>query len=237
MISLSDLSQLFVADGWLGALAQGALVSLQISAGAFVLGLGIGLLVALIKLKGPRWLVQLANVYTTLYRAMPELLLILLLYYAGTDLLNMAMAAMDRPSVTVNGFIAAVLVLGIVQGAYSAEIIRGAIQAIPHGQIEAARAYGIERWLLVRRILLPSMLPYAMAGLSNLWLVLVKDSALISIVGYSELLSVGKQAAGSTKHYLVFYLAVAAFYFVITLVSGRLFRVLERRTNRWLPQH
>ena len=108
--------------------------------------------------------------------------------------------------------VSTVLVLGIVQGAYSAEIIRGAIQAIPVGQLEAARAFGIERWLLVRRVLLPSMLPFAMAGLSNLWLVLVKDSALISIVGYSELLSVGKQAAGSTKHYLVFYLAVAAVY-------------------------
>jgi polar amino acid transport system permease protein len=81
------------------------------------------------------------------------------------------------------------------------------------------------------------MLPYAMAGLSNLWLVLVKDSALISIVGYSELLSVGKQAAGSTKHYLVFYLAVAAVYFIITLVSNGAFRLFERRINRWMPQH
>ena len=80
MISLSELSQLFVADGWLNALLQGAVVTLQISAGAFVLGLGIGLLVAMIKLKGPRWLVRLANLYTTLYRAVPELLLILLLY-------------------------------------------------------------------------------------------------------------------------------------------------------------
>jgi len=76
-----------------------------------------------------------------------------------------------------------------------------------------------------------------MAGLSNLWLVLVKDSALISIVGYSELLSVGKQAAGSTKHYLVFYLAVAAVYFIITLISNGAFRVFERRINRWMPQH
>lgn len=237
MISLSEVTQLFVADGWLDALAHGALVTLQISAGAFVLGLSIGLVVALIKLRGPHWLVRLANLYTTLYRAVPELLLILLLYYAGTDLLNMLMAAIGRPSITVNGFAAAVLVLGIVQGAYSAEILRGAILAIPHGQVEAARAFGIERWLLLRRMILPSMLPFALAGLSNLWLVLVKDSALISIVGYSELLSVGKQAAGSTKHYLVFYLAVAAFYFIITLLSNGAWRLLERRINRWLPQH
>ena len=237
MISLSELSQLFVADGWLNALLQGAVVTLQISAGAFVLGLGIGLLVAMIKLKGPRWMVRLANLYTTLYRAVPELLMILLLYYAGTDLLNAVLRSFDQSSVQVNGFIAAVLVLGIVQGAYSAEIIRGAIMAIPFGQVEAARAFGVERLLLLRRMILPSMLPYAMGGLSNLWLVLIKDSALISVVGYSELLSVGKQAAGSTKHYLVFYLAVAACYFVMTLLSNLVFQMIERHSNRWMPKH
>lgn len=236
-MSLPELSQLFITDGWLVALLQGAVITLQISAGAFLLGLGIGLVVALIKLKGSPWMVAMANCYTTLYRAVPELLLILLLYYAGTDLLNALLKSFDQSSVQVNGFIAAVLVLGIVQGAYSAEIIRGAIQAIPFGQIEAARSYGVERLLLLRRIVLPSMLPYAMGGLSNLWLVLIKDSALISVVGYSELLSVGKQAAGSTKHYLVFYLAVAGCYFVMTLLSNLVFQLIERHSNRWMPKH
>jgi polar amino acid transport system permease protein len=236
-MSLPEMSQLFITDGWLGALLHGAVITLQISAGAFLLGLSIGLVVALIKLKGAPWMVSLANCYTTLYRAVPELLLILLLYYAGTDLLNAVLASLGHSSVQVNGFVAAVLVLGIVQGAYSAEIIRGAIQAIPFGQIEAARAFGVERLLLLRRIILPSMLPYAMGGLSNLWLVLIKDSALISVVGYSELLSVGKQAAGSTKHYLVFYLSVAAIYFIMTLLSNVVFQLIERHSNRWMPKH
>ena len=131
----------------------------------------------------------------------------------------------------------AVVVLGIVQGAYSGEIIRGAIESIPHGQIEAARAYGINRLMLVRRVILPSMLPFAIAGLSNLWLVLVKESALISVVGYSELLTAGRQAAASTKHYLLFYLAVAAFYYLITLVSSSVFRQVEVRFERWMPRH
>lgn len=236
-MSLPEFSQLFITDGWLLALLQGAVITLQISTGAFLLGLGIGLVVALVKLKGSPWMVGLANCYTTLYRAVPELLLILLLYYAGTDLLNALLAEAGHSSVQVNGFIAAVLVLGIVQGAYSAEIIRGAILAIPFGQIEAARSFGVERLLLLRRIILPSMLPYAMGGLSNLWLVLIKDSALISVVGYSELLSVGKQAAGSTKHYLVFYLAVAACYFLMTLLSNLVFQLIERHSNRWMPKH
>ncbi|MDP3845128.1 MAG: ABC transporter permease subunit [Pseudomonas sp.] len=236
-MSLPEISQLFITDGWLVALLHGAVITLQISAGAFLLGLAIGLVVALIKLKGAPWMVSLANCYTTLYRAVPELLLILLLYYAGTDLLNALLASLGQSSVQVNGFVAAVLVLGIVQGAYSAEIIRGAIQAIPFGQIEAARAFGVERLLLLRRVILPSMLPYAMGGLSNLWLVLIKDSALISVVGYSELLSVGKQAAGSTKHYLVFYLSVAAIYFIMTLLSNVVFQLIERHSNRWMPKH
>ena len=118
-MTVTEISRLFFADGWLQALAEGMVKTLGISLGAFVLGLSIGLIVAMVKLKGPRWMVVCANWYTTLYRAVPELLLILLLYYAGTDLLNLAMAAMGRPSVEVNGFLAAVVVLGIVQGAYS----------------------------------------------------------------------------------------------------------------------
>ena len=236
-MTVSEISRLFFTDGWLQALAQGMVKTLGISLGAFVLGLSIGLIVAMVKLKGPRWMVVCAYCYTTLYRAVPELLLILLLYYAGADLINLTMAALGQPSVEINGFMAAVVVLGIVQGAYSGEIIRGAIESIPHGQIEAARSYGINRLMLVRRVILPSMLPFAIAGLSNLWLVLVKESALISVVGYSELLTAGRQAAASTKHYLLFYLAVAAFYYLITLVSSSVFRQVEVRFERWMPRH
>ncbi len=231
-----EIQRLLFADGWLQALAQGAVQTLGISVGAFVLGLSLGLVVALVKLWGPRWLVIWANCYTTLYRAVPELLLILLLYYAGSDLLNLLMASMGQPPVEVNGFLAAIVVLGIVQGAYSAEIIRGAIEAIPVGQIEAGRAYGMKPFMVLRRVLVPSMLPHVVAGLSNLWLVLVKDSALISVVGYSELLGAGRQAAASTKHYLMFYLAVAAFYYLITLVSSLVFRRFEARFERWMPR-
>ncbi|GAC1031566.1 ABC transporter permease [Pseudomonas sp. No.21] len=231
-----EIQRLLFTDGWLQALAQGAVKTLGISIGAFVLGLSLGLVVALVKLWGPRWLVIWANCYTTLYRAVPELLLILLLYYAGSDLLNLLMAAAGQPPVEVNGFLAGIVVLGIVQGAYSAEIIRGAIEAIPVGQIEAGRAYGMKPFMVLRRVLVPSMLPHVVAGLSNLWLVLVKDSALISVVGYSELLGAGRQAPASTKHYLMFYLAVAAFYYLITLVSSLVFRRFEARFERWMPR-
>jgi len=224
-----------VIGDWGAALLQGAWVTLQISLGAFAVGLAIGLAVALAKLSGNRVLLPLACAYTTVCRAVPELLLILLLYYAGSDAINALLQLAGRAPVDINGFAAAVTVLGIVQGAYAAEIIRGAVLAIPPGHIEAAKAFGCGRWLTVRRVVLPEMLPYALAGLANLWLVLLKDSALISVVGYNELLFTTKQAAGSSRQYLLFYLAVALIYLAITLLSNLLFARVERSFRRWLP--
>lgn len=224
-----------VIGEWGAALLQGLLVTLQISLGAFAVGLLIGLLVALAKLSGHRALLPLACTYTTVCRAVPELLLILLLYYAGSDAVNALLALFGHAPVEINGFAAAVAVLGIVQGAYAAEIIRGAVLAIPYGHIEAAKAFGCSRSHIVRRVVLPEMMPYALAGLANLWLVLLKDSALISVVGYNELLFTTKQAAGSTRQYLLFYVAVALLYLAVTLLSNLVFQHFERRFQRWMP--
>lgn len=234
---ISDSSLMVSAVSWLPALLKGTVVTLQISLGAFAMGLLIGFPVALIKLKGGPTLVRLANSYTTVCRSVPELLLILLLYYAGADLINRITLALGGEAVDINGFAAAVVVLGIVQGAYVAEIIRGAILAVPFGQIEAARALSMPALLTTRRIIIPAMVPYALGGLSNLWLILIKDSALISVVGYSELLYTAKQAAGGSKHYFMFYLLAAAIYLCITVVSSTLFQAAERRMSRWIPAH
>ena len=221
---------------WMPALMQGAVVSLQISIGAFVIGLLIGLMVALVKLKAGPIGLRLANSYTTICRSVPELLLILLLYYAGSDLINKITQSMGYENLDINGFMVAVIVLGIVQGAYIAEILRGAILAVPFGQIEAARALAMPAPMYTRRIILPAMMPYAIGGLSNLWLILIKDSALISVVGYSELLFTAKQAAGTTKHYFVFYVLAGALYWFFTLLSSLVFKWFENRLARWLPQ-
>jgi polar amino acid transport system permease protein len=162
-------------------------------------------------------------------------LLILLLYYVGSMLLNSLMAQMGYGVLNVSGPLAAILVLGLVQGAYASEIFRAAIQAIPFGQIEAARAFGLSGFGLFRRVTLPIMAPYAMAGMANLWINLIKDSALISVVGTNELLYTAKQGAGSTRHYLLFYLTAAAMYYAVTLVSNYLSGRLERRIRRWMP--
>lgn len=222
-------------EQWQVPIRHGALVTIQISIGAFVVGMLIGIVAALAKLSGGPLAKRIANLYTTICRAIPELLLILLLYYAGTDALNGLLAAMGISSIEIDGYLAAIIVLGIVQGAYSSEILRAAILAVPAGQLEAATAIGFSRTTIFYRILLPAMAPVALPGIANLWISLIKDSALISVVGFGELMQAGKQAAGATKSYMAYYLAIGAVYLCMTLVSTQVFRLFERRTSRWRP--
>jgi polar amino acid transport system permease protein len=195
----------------------------------------IGICGAYGKLYGGPVVRDLFEVYTTVVRAVPELVLILLLYYAGTDLINQLLAVFGRAPVDINGLVAGIGVLGIVQGAYSTEVLRGAILAIPQGQIEAARAYGMPPRLLLRRITLPAMLPFAIPGLANLWLIATKDTALLAIVGFSELTQTTRLAAGSTKAYLTFFLAAGALYLMLSLVSNFYIARIERRARRGMP--
>ena len=221
--------------GWGGTLLTGAAATLAISAGAYLIGIVIGMLGALGKLSGNRVLETVLNLYTTLIRSVPELILIVGLYYAGTDGLNRLLQLAGLPVLEVNGFIAAVAVLGFVQGAYMTEVLRGAIMAIPNGQIEAARAFGMSPLLRFRRVVLPALLPNALPGLSNLWLAVTKDSALVAVVGYQELALATRLAGASTKQYFLFFMAAALMYLAITLISNFIFRQIERHVRRGQP--
>lgn len=218
--------------GWGGNLLRGAVNSLIIALGAFALGLVIGIGGALGKLGGGPVARDLLAVYTTVVRAVPELILILLLYYAGTDILNQVLRMLGQRPVEISGLAAGIGVLGIVQGAYATEVLRGAIQSVPAGQIDAARAFGMSRVQVFVRVTLPAMLPNALPGMSNLWLIATKDTALLAIVGFAELTLETRQAAGSTRAYFTFFLAAGAIYLVMTLVSGRVFGWLEARYRR-----
>ncbi len=233
----NEISLMSMVGEWVPVLMRGAVVTLKIAFGSFAIGLAIGVLVALAKLKGNKPARYLANAYITVCRAVPELLLIILLFYAGNDFLNAILKLMNQDAVNLDGFWVAILTLGCVQGAYAAEIIRGAIQAIPFGHIEAAKSFGCGNGLVFRRIVIPEMVPFALAGLANLWIILIKDTALVSIVGYNELLAVTKQAAGLTRQYLLFYLVIALIYLVFTLISTYAFSRIERRYKRWIPSH
>jgi polar amino acid transport system permease protein len=208
----------------------------QIALGAYGLGLLIGIGGAYGKLYGGPVARDLLGLYTTVVRAVPELVLILMLYFAGTDLVNRILIAFGHQPVDINGLVAGIGVLGIVQGAYSTEVLRGAILSIPQGQIEAARAYGMPPGLLLRRITLPAMLPFAIPGLANLWLIATKDTALLAIVGFNELTQTTRLAAGATKAYFTFFLAAGALYLALTLFSNVIIARVERWARRGTPQ-
>jgi polar amino acid transport system permease protein len=218
--------------GWGGVLLRGLLNSIEIAIGGYAFGLLLGIGGACGKLYGGPITRDLMECYTTIVRAVPELVLILLLYYAGTDALNYVLGFIGIGEIDISGLVAGIFVIGVVQGAYTTEVLRGAIKAVPAGQIEAARAYGMSPTKVMTRVTLPAMLPYAIPGLSNLWLIATKDTALLAVVGFSELTLVTRQAAGATKAYLLFFCAAGALYLMLTLVSDVLIRFIERRARR-----
>lgn len=218
---------------WALPLLNGALVTLEIAVASYAIGILLGLLGSAAKLSGVGALKGIATGYTTLVRAVPELLLIILLYYAGTQGISSFVNALGfEGTVEVNGFAAAIAVLAFVQGAYMTEVFRGAIMAIPTGQIEAADSYGMSRALKFRRIVIPGMIPNSLAGMSNLWLILVKETALVSVVGFEELFFTAQQAAASTGSYFTFYAAAGVLYLAMTMSSNAIFTRAERYVRR-----
>ena len=221
--------------GWGGFLLHGLATSMIIAFGGYFFGLAIGVAGAFGKLYGGPVVQDLLACYTTIIRGVPELVLIVLLYYAGTDIVNHVLMFIGAPPVNISGMSAGISVIGVVQGAYSTEVLRGAIKAIPPGQVEAGRAYGMGPLLLLRRITLPAMMPYAIPGLANLWLIATKDTALLAVVGFTELTMATRQAGGATKAYFLFFFTAGLLYFGVTLISNAVIRVIERRAYAGMP--
>ncbi len=218
--------------GWGGTLLAGLANTMVIAVGAYALGLTIGIAGAFGKLYGGPITRDLLAVYTTIVRAVPELVLILILFYAVPGLINEILVGLGHERIVLPPLITGIAVLGVVQGAYSTEVLRGAIQAVPHGQIEAARAMGMTPVLTARRITLPLMTSNAIPGLANLWLNATKDTALLAVIGFSELTKATYQAAATTKAFFTFYLAAMALYLAISLLSTVLFGRVERWARR-----
>lgn len=237
MFDSIDFSLLaFNSPGWGGALLRGFLRSVELAAGGYAMGILIGIFGASAKLYGGRVLRDIAEIYTMVIRAVPELVLMLLFYYAGTDLMNRAAQAMGFEGFDVNGLLAGILVIGLVQGGYATEVIRGAIQAVPYGQIEAAHAFGMKPFKVMRRVTIPAMTPHAIPGMANLWMIATKDTALLAVIGFSELTLVARQAAAATRAYFLFFFAAGALYLILTLASNVILRWYEKRARRGLVQ-
>ena len=218
--------------GWGATLLEGLAKSVMIALGAFSLGLVIGTLGAYGKLYGGPLTRDLLSVYTTIVRAVPELILILILYFAFTSSINNVLLSWGFERIQISGFAAGIAVLGVVQGAYATEVLRGAILSVPPGQIEAARAMGMPPLMLAWRVTLPQMLAAAVPGLANLWLVATKDTALLAVVGYAELTLVTRQAASTTKAFFTFFMAAGLLYLAISIISTLIFGRIEAWARR-----
>jgi len=218
-----------MATEYLPLLAQGAALSLCVMLVSLAVALALGLVNALIKLFGPRWLRWVSTGYTTLVRGIPELVIMLLLFFGGEMLVNGVLGLLGLGPLRFNTFIFGVLAIGFVFGAYYTETFRGAFLTVERGQLEAAMAYGMSPGQVFRRVLLPQMLSFAIPGINNNWLGLMKASALVSILGLEDMVWLAEQAGRATQKPFLFYFLVALIYMAITAISSWGFSRLSRR--------
>lgn len=209
---------------------QGAVLTVGVSIGALGVAIVFGLAGAAAKLSGNKVPVALATVYTTIIRGIPDLVLMLLVFYGGTIGLNAVLAALgSKHTVDIEPFTAGVLTLGFIYGAYMAETFRGAILSIPKGQMEAARAFGMGPVKTFVRIVLPQMVRYALPGFTNNWLVLIKATALVSIIGLKDMTYLASQAGAATRSTFVYFTFTAVLFLVYTSVSLYALKKLQAR--------
>lgn len=224
----------FGPDGWGWALVSGAGLTLAVALVAMAIGSVLGGILAAAAASRRPWLMRIAAIYGLVLRGVPELLVVLLLYFGTPELLAalaafFGLAAPGSPPAFLTGSIA----IGLVSAAYQAEVFRGGMLAVPHGQIEAAMAAGMGPATRLRRIILPQVLHHVLPPLGNIWQFNLKDSALVSITGLAELMRVSLVAAGSTRRPFVFFAAAMVLYLMLTSASSAVFRLLERRGARW----
>lgn len=212
------------------SILQGSLLTVAVSLCSLVVAVILGLLGASARLSGHPVAVALGTAYTSVIRGIPDLVLMLLVFYGGTMGLNHMMELMgSKRTVDINPFVAGVLTLGFIYGAYMTETFRGAILAIPKGQSEAAWAFGMGRTQTFLRIIAPQMVRYALPGFTNNWLVLIKSTALVSLIGLKEMTYLSKQASAATRSPFEFFLFSAALFLVFTSVSLYVLRKINAR--------
>lgn len=221
-------------NGWGGMLLAGASMTILVAIGGFCFGGIIGSLVAWAKISGNTAARIAANIYTTILRGVPDLLIIYLFYFGGSAVVTSIghLIFGGEGFIGVPSFMTGVIALGIVSGAYQAEVLRGAYSALSKGELEAARSVGMHRRLMLRRIIAPQVLRHAIPGLGNIWQLILKQSALISVTGLIELLFISRMAASATRMPFPFYLTAIIIYLVITAVSGWGFKKMEERMMR-----
>ncbi|EOQ73404.1 MULTISPECIES: ABC transporter permease [Acinetobacter calcoaceticus/baumannii complex] len=216
-------------SGYGPLLLSGTWMTLQLALLSLLLSVIIGLIGASSKLSNIKILRYIATAYTTLIRSVPDLVIMLLLFYSLQLGLNQITEALQMDQIDINPFVAGVITLAFIYGAYFTETFRGAFQSVPKGQIEAAMAYGMTPWQVFHRVLFPQMMRFALPGIGNNWQVLIKATALVSIIGLTDIVKITQDAGRSTMQLFFFSIVAAAIYLAITTVSNLILMWLERR--------
>lgn len=226
----------FGPDGWGDELASGLLVTVSLALATLPLGLAAGFALALAKQSPERSLRMAADVYTTIFRGLPELLTLFLVFY-GAQLGLQRVVAWFSPgaSIEINAFAAGMVALGAVFSSYASEVFLSAFRAIPQGQYEAGHAIGLTRWQTMRFVVLPQLVRIALPGLSNLWLILVKDTALVSVIGLSDVIRQAGIAARVTREAFLFFGVACLLYLGLAILSSVAFLFIERWAGKAEP--
>ncbi|MFW6501183.1 ABC transporter permease [Acinetobacter baumannii] len=215
-------------SGYGPLLLSGTWMTIQLALLSLLLSVIIGLIGASSKLSNIKALRYIATAYTTLIRSVPDLVIMLLLFYSLQLGLNQITEALQMDQIDINPFVAGVITLAFIYGTYFTETFRGAFQSVPRGQIEAAMAYGMTPWQVFHRVLFPQMMRFALPGIGNNWQVLIKATALVSIIGLTDIVKITQDAGRSTMQLFFFSIVAAAIYLAITTVSNLILIWLER---------
>ena len=223
----------FGDTGWGDELFRATLMTIAVSITAMIIGFSFAAIFTPLKLSKYKSLNLVANIYTTVIRGVPELLVIYLFFFGGSGAI-MFVASMFgyNDYIEINAFVTGSFAIGIISGAYSTEVFRGAIQSIDKGQFEAAKVLGFSKFKQFYKIILPQMLRLAIPNLSNVWQITLKDTSLISVTGLVEIMRQSYIAAGSTRDPLFFYSFAAILYLLLTFLSMKLINKLEVKYSR-----
>lgn len=224
----------FGPSGWGLPLLQGTWLTIRLALSTLPVGLVLGLALALGMNSTDRpVLSRFCTVFVTIFRGLPELLTIFIIYYGVQLLLKQSTTALGWQPIEVNGFVAGMLALGLVFGAFSSEVFLTAIQAVAKGQSEAAFALGLSKADRFRFVTAPQLLRIALPGLGNLWLVLLKETSLLSVISLSDLMRQTYLAVSSTKQPFFFYAFTCGIYLLLSILSGQVLSRMEKRANRF----
>ncbi len=223
----------FGDTGWGDELFRATLMTIAVSITAMIIGFSFAAIFTPLKLSKNKFLNLLANSYTTVIRGVPELLVIYLFFFGGTGaVMYVASIFGYNEYIEINAFVTGAFAIGIISGAYSTEVFRGAVQSIDKGQFEAANVLGLGKFGKFFKIILPQTLRLAIPNLSNVWQITLKDTSLISVTGLVEIMRQSYIAAGSTRDPLFFYSFAAVLYLLLTFLSMKLINRLEIKYNK-----